>query len=288
MPSVVQTQTVSSVGFMLKDRPGESIAPAFTAVNGHSSPTTPRRLNGTNAMTVDTVHVRTLPHAQADKVPDQKALPLRQNEWALRHRPTENGTYTGHHSGSPPFDDPHRSPNSPSKRKRSSSLDEDDSSPDSAHGQRRPRLDSYVVVAEDHSSNSVSRAPPDTMEHPRPRTLPPLERPEHERGWPSRDLSNTSPTGYAEGQGRDYHQHEGAHDDFHAYSDHMERSSTMEITRSGVQVDPKKRKRVGYHDCAHPLCSTNRCSNLRTGQRLVAEHAAGVRRSAMKESQNVC
>lgn len=252
MPSVVQTQTVSSVSYMLKDKSGEPIVSAFTAVNGRASPPSPRKLNGANGMTADTIHVRPHPQSHPEQLQDQK-LPLSaRDDWASGRRPSENGVQNTHYSVSPSLDE--RSPHSPTKRKRSSSVEDDQSyhSPDSVPAQARRRLDSYASGTRDSSPNTAPQVHPMAMEHSQQRTLPPMDRAEHDRNWPPRDSQDPNNAHYPNSrvvempqdgmhpQSVPGSQANGSMDSQHS----LERSSTTEITRAGVQVDPKKRKRV--------------------------------------------
>lgn len=258
MPSVVQTQTIPS--YMLKERPGDPITSSFTAVNGRTSPPSPQKLNGTNGMTVDTIHVRPRSQPHSEQLQDQKPLPTR-DQWTSGPRPSENRAQNNQYSASPSLDERDRSPNSPGKRKRSTSSEEErfSRSPDGAPVQVRRRLDSYASVARDDSPNTVSQIHSSHMEQSQQRTLPPMDRADHDRNWSQRESQDMGPNGAHYHHARDVGspqdnmhpqsasaaQTNGSMDSQYA----SERSSTTEITRAGVQVDPKKRKRVSPPDC---------------------------------------
>lgn len=240
MPSMVHAPMMNSVGYMLKEKNGDSVVSAFTAVNGRASPPSPRRLNGVNAnangMTVDTNHVRPLSRLSPDRSQEQKAPLSRQDAWASVPRVSENGQQNGHRSVSPSLSDQDRSPHSPGKRKRSSSEEDNRSyhSPDGTSVPSRPRLDSYVPRDD---------SPPHAnMEQPQQRTLPPMDRADHERNWQRRE-SHDLPHGNYSNDHRDSRDLETSPDSMNAPSG-MVNSDGVEITRAGVQVDPKKRKRV--------------------------------------------
>lgn len=66
-------------------------------------------------------------------------------------------------------------------------------------------------------------------------------------------------------------------------------TSTTETTAAGVQVDPKKRKRVSNMRPIFPFAYSSKC-HCRfsvTGPRLAARHVESARRNAMKASLNV-
>jgi hypothetical protein len=269
MPSVVQTQTLSSVAYMLKEKVGEPLVSTFTAVNGRTSPQSPRKLNGMHGMTNDTIHVRPISQPQPEQPQDQKLpLPTRE-EWTSGPRPAENGLHKGHYSVSPSSDGRDLSPNSPGKRKRASSSEDDQSyhSPEGAPVQARRRVDTYPPASRDHSPNTVTPSHPGTMEQPQQRTLPPIDRAEHDRNWPPREGQDPNPhypDPRAIGPSQEgMNPHPVAHMNGSMdpqYS--MERSSTMETTRAGAQVDPKKRKRVSPSVSSLPCSSANSCQQF--------------------------
>ncbi|KAF2002650.1 hypothetical protein P154DRAFT_131490 [Amniculicola lignicola CBS 123094] len=227
MPSVLQAPLISNVSYMLKDRPSDQIGTGFTSVNGRASPPSLPRLHGMGSMTSDANHAQSsrngIEHSQERK-------------WHSAPR----GAANGHHSISPPADerDGPGSPSNQSKRKRTSSPeDESSSSPESVS----PGDDSTNIV------NSHRHLPP--MDSSQQRTLPPMDRPEQDRNWapretqernsysePRREHRNTDPS-QDPNSNRD--QGMGSGESQHA----MERSSTTEMTRAGVQVDTKKRRR---------------------------------------------
>lgn len=238
---------------MLKEKSGEPLVSAFTAVNGRTSPPSPRTLNGLNGMTSDTIQVRSFSRNSPGQNQDQKAPFPGRDDQNPAPRLSENGLPTVHSSVSPSLSGS-ASPNSPGKRKRSSSVEDAHSypSPDGTEPSRR-RLDSYVSVGRDDSPNTVSQAHPYSMEHSQQRSLPSMDRAEHERNWPPRDSQDGTQNGYSDPQHRDPRSVEAPQDPNSSThpqggavgpDNGVERSSTTEITRAGVQVDPKKRKRV--------------------------------------------
>jgi hypothetical protein len=235
MQSMVQTQTLNNISFMLKDRAAESIASPFTAVNARPPPPSPPRLHGMNGMASDPSHLRPYSQPHTEHPQDQKPLPS-QEHWQPPPRPQENG----HYSASPTLDERDRSPHSPPKRKRSSSAEDGHSyhSVNSAPEQSRRRIGSYPSP-----EGSPSTVEAMTMEQQQQRTLPPMKHSEHERPWSSRDPhdAGTSNSHYREDGGSS--RGNGSMDPEHP--SHMESSSTTEVvTRAGVVVDTKKRKRV--------------------------------------------
>jgi hypothetical protein len=240
---MVHAPMMNSVGYMLKEKTGDAVVSAFTAVNGRSSPSSPRRLNGANGngMTVDTNHVRPLSRQSPEHSQEQKAPLPRRDEWASAPRVSENiqqnGQQNGHHSVSPSLSDQDRSPRSPGKRKRSSSEEDNRSyhSPDGTSVPSRPRLDSYVPKDD---------SPPNAnMEHSQQRTLPPIDRADHDRGWQRRESHDMPHSNYSNDHHGDSRDMETSPDSMNNYSG-MVNSDGVEMTRAGVQVDPKKRKRV--------------------------------------------
>ncbi|KAF2117859.1 hypothetical protein BDV96DRAFT_405120 [Lophiotrema nucula] len=259
MPSVVQTAVInSSAPYMLKERPQEPVVSAFTAVNGRTSPPSYLGPNGVHGVTTESQAVRpvTNSHQALDRAPSSSNLPSR-NGWAPAPRVIENGYQNRHHqsgSVSPPLSSTQGSPTSPGKRKRSGSSEESssDTSQDGTDSQGHPRLDSY----EYHSSNHTGRAqtaPMDSQQQQQ-RTLPPIERPGNERGWTQQPQDARS-NAYPEQHYQDARAMEHTHNIINGNpaqasqatsqpdtQDSME-LSTIETTRAGAQVDPKRRKR---------------------------------------------
>lgn len=250
MPSVVHAPLINTPSFMFKDRPGEQLASAFTAVNGRTSPPSPRNLNGLNGMNGDSTHVRP-PARQTAGQPQERRVPSpNRDDWKSVQTVPENGQQNRQRS-SPTYSDQGQSPTSPGKRKRSSSSEEDRPyhSPGESVPSRR-RLDSYASVARSDSPITVAQVQQLAMDHQQSRTLPPMDR--ADSPWPP---SRDGPNGYPDPQNRDPRPMEPPQDNMHPNSgppsqlngidpNGPERSSTTEITRAGVQVDPKKRKRV--------------------------------------------
>lgn len=227
---------------LFKDKPADHLAPAFTAVNGRTSPPSPQRPNGVNGMSTNSVHLRALSRRSPEHPPDLK-IPLPTREWSTAssvieverpnghqnnhqnghanghpnsnpNSPEQNGYANGHQnrdSTSPTTPEQSRSPTSPGKRKRSFSPENDRS--------HRQRLESS------RSPDSV-QIPQVPVDPSHPRTLPPMERIETDRAWaPPHELPR-------------YHDSR-----LPTTLDSLELSGTTEMTRAGVQVDPKKRKR---------------------------------------------
>ncbi|KAF1955622.1 hypothetical protein CC80DRAFT_87932 [Byssothecium circinans] len=250
MPAAVFAPLINPTGFMFKERTGEP--PAFTAVNGRTSPLSPRKLHGMNGTSTETIHMRPYSRQSPEQPQESKvALPSREDRPPVRAG-TDNST-NSIHSLSPTSSEHDNSPTSPTKRKRSSSS-EDERSYHSPGGPvvSRPRLDSYASQQQGDSPTTISQVHQLTMERPPSRTLPPLDRIETDRTWPP--PHNGPRNGYHEAHHRDPRPMELAsdairdsHTDIHMpamdSSDGFERSSTTEMTRAGVQVDPKKRKR---------------------------------------------
>lgn len=226
---------------MLRERAGEPIVSSFTAVNGSSSPSSPPRLTHSNGMPADAIHMRPYSQPHPDQAQDQKApLPGRE-QWSSASRAPQNG----HYSASPPLDQRGDSPQSPPNRKRERSSSEEHGSafhsPNGAPEQSRRRLDSYASASTSPGSNH-----PVTMEHPHQRTLPPMNHSEQDRNWHSRDTQEpSSNTHYRDSQGN---MHSNSVPPSSGSVD-ADQSSTIEITRAGVQLDAKKRKRVSSHPC---------------------------------------
>ncbi|ORY10882.1 hypothetical protein BCR34DRAFT_588314 [Clohesyomyces aquaticus] len=259
MPSVAQAPLMNSVSFMLKEKSVEPVAPAFTAVNGRASPPSPpRRTNGVNGtigangMNGDSTHPRPLSNQRPEENQERRATSSRREEWTSPPGTVENGLSSGRHSASPPNGE-RTSPGSPGKRKRSSSPEDvssAESTPEAPSYQARRRLDSYVTESRDdsppHSQTQTSR-----MEHSQQRPFAPLDRAEPDRNWPPQD-SKEFVRGTFEPQQRESHRLEPSQENIDGQrmtgimdpQHYSERSSTAEITRAGVQVDPKKRKRV--------------------------------------------
>ncbi|KAF2872669.1 hypothetical protein BDV95DRAFT_606258 [Massariosphaeria phaeospora] len=285
MPSVVHAPLLNTPGFMLKEKSGEPLVSAFTAVNGRASPPSPRSLHAMNGMTSDTIHVRSFPRNSPDRNQDPKAPLLGRDDWNPGPRLSENGLSNGHHSLSPSRS---RSPDSSAKRKRSSSTEDGSSypSPPSPNGSppSRRRRGSYGPGSGHNSPNTALPTHAYSLEHQQ-RTLPPVDRREHDRNWHSRDSQDGTQRNYPDSRHRDPRSIEeasrdlngGLHSDMNgADSPDDEQGNTTEITRAGVHVDPKKRKRqfanrtkTGCGTCrrrkkkcdeAKPECKCNNCS----------------------------
>ncbi|KAF2690719.1 hypothetical protein K458DRAFT_426170 [Lentithecium fluviatile CBS 122367] len=251
MPAVLHAPLTNTPGFMLNERTAEPLLPAFTAVNGRASPPSPRKLYAMNGMTTETLHVRPISRHSPERAQDPKASAPTRDDW----NSVRNGPENGHQNGrpSPSLSDEGQSPHYPGKRKRSSSAEDSqsDNSPEGSVVVTRPRLDSYAPPTRDNSPNTVAQLQQLAMEHPQSRTLPPMERPDSERSWAqSRDVPHN---GYHDSQHRDSRRmehdgmntHSASHSELNGMGDpnDLDHSNTTEMTRAGVQVDPKKRKR---------------------------------------------
>ncbi|KAF2266711.1 trimeric LpxA-like protein [Lojkania enalia] len=272
MPSVVQTQLINNnVGFMLKEKATEPIVSAFTAVNGRTSPPSLPRTNGINGMTTEPLHVRPLSRNNTELNRDPRGQQPGRDDWTPAPRVLENGLQNGHHSSvSPPLHGSDGSPSSP-KRKRSGSIEDGRAvhSPDSAIAHHRRRLDAYAPVARDDSPNTLSQAqsaPMDTQQR-----LPPIDRPEHERNWPPRESHEAGHNNYPSPEYRDPRGMDNGQDGTNQTSPSgtqvngpvdsqtpTERSSTIEITRAGVQVESAKKRKRQFANRTKTGCGTCR------------------------------
>ncbi|KAF2732439.1 hypothetical protein EJ04DRAFT_337047 [Polyplosphaeria fusca] len=265
MPSAVQTQVINSHNhsYMLKERAGEPAVSGFTAVNGRTSPPSPPRSNGNSDAPTEPLHVRPVSQSNVDHSQEHRLPFPGRDEWAPAPRVTTNALPNGYQSVSPPLTEGsvspplnEASPGSPSKRKRSSSAEDDhsDLSPDGFAAHRR-RLDPYASGRRDDSPSTAARGHPTPMDTQQ-RILPPIDRPGHERNWAPRESQEAGHNGYSESHYRDHRAMDSARESNNRAStspthmngatdsqDGLEHSSTTELTRAGVQVDPKKRKR---------------------------------------------
>jgi hypothetical protein len=259
MPVALHAPLTNTPGLMLKERTEEPLVPNFTAVNRKTSPTSPRKPYPVNNMSnPDSNHTRPTSRNSPEQ-PQRHQGALTRVEWGPVRNVPDNDRQSGRSSPSPSEED--QSPTDSGKRKRSSSAEDrpPDQSLDGALA-TRPRLDSYAAAGRD-SPNTVAQVqqlaieyPQQVaVEYPQPNTLPPMERSDPERAWAQSHDRN----GYHEVQRRDPRPREPSHDNMRPHSasyaqlngvddsDELEQhSSTTEITRAGVHVDPKKRKRV--------------------------------------------
>ncbi|KAF2280636.1 uncharacterized protein EI97DRAFT_3659 [Westerdykella ornata] len=241
MPSVVQTQTLNngSIGFLLKDNPPEPVVAGFTAVNGRATPPSPPRLNPINGMAPACPHMVSYSHHSTGTPQEQRPLPSSEHWQSVPSAPQSK-----HSSTSPILVDGERSSHSPIKRKRSVSGEDDrsTSSPIPSPQQTRRRVGSYP--SPETSPPMASSATMDQQQ----RTLPPISQAVagHDKKWSVAEVEASKPVPYQDPQEphpTPHYQTPGP-----ATIDHSQQtsqvSSTTEITRAGVQVDPKKRKRV--------------------------------------------
>ncbi|OCK81464.1 trimeric LpxA-like protein [Lepidopterella palustris CBS 459.81] len=255
MPSVAQEPLPNGVDFLHKDKLGEPMRSGFTAVNGKASPPQAHNTNGihsTNGMTSDTIHVRPISRNSSEEAQDRKIPVPPKDDW---HYPT-NGH--GHRVVTPSTGSRRDSVDSSGKRKRPSSDEEEDNTyhpQDTAAAQSRRRVDAYDSAPGDDSPSTVSHGLPISIEHPAQRSYQSVDGERGDRTWETcegagsmnetqfealqRDSrSMESSTGRINGSPEDGSGATGGEGQMLA-----ERSSTTEITRAGVQVDPKKRKR---------------------------------------------
>ncbi|KAF2490777.1 hypothetical protein BU16DRAFT_134671 [Lophium mytilinum] len=246
MPSVAQP-FINGVEFGHKDKLGEPARTGFTAVNGRGSPPQPHKTNGvsgTNGMPAsDTINVTPITRNSSEEQDRKVPVPQREG-WQY---PTTNGN--GHRIVTPPNGVERTATGSPGKRKRSDSEEEANGyrAYENATSQARRRVASYDSVQEDDSPNTVSHSLPVSIEHPVERSG---------STWQSRQRAeNMNESQFAEALQRDSRSMEsngdrdGSPDGGSMTADgdtqnQGDRSSTTELTRAGVQVDPKKRKRV--------------------------------------------
>jgi hypothetical protein len=257
MPAVLHAPVINTPGFMLKEHTAEPLVPAFTAVNGRTSPPSPRRIYAINGMNRDTVHVRPLARNSPEPPQDPKGAPPPRDDWTSARNVAGNRTHNGPSSPATLSDEGQSSP-FPGKRKRSSSAEDlpTDRSSDGSVAARQ-RLESDAMAASDRDDASQARARLN-LKGLQARALPPMDRPDSDRTWTQ--SHDVPPNGHRDHQHHD-HQHDDArrsdrHDDhsshpsslsqFNAMEDHndFDHPGATEMTRAGVQVDPKKRKRV--------------------------------------------
>jgi hypothetical protein len=246
MPSVAQP-FINGVDFGHKDKLGEPLRTGgFTAVNGRGSPPQPHqtnRVNGTNGMSASD-NITVTPIVRNSSEEQDRKVPVPQRQYL-----DTNGT--GHRVVTPPTgtNGAERSTtDSPGKRKRSDSEERSNGYHDyenSAPPARR-RLPSYDSVQEDDSPTNTSQSLPTSIERPVERSG---------SAWQTRERAESmNESQFAEALQRDSRSME-SHGDRNGSPDGSitadgdnpeqgDRSSTTELTRAGVQVDPKKRKRV--------------------------------------------
>lgn len=230
--------------------------PAFTSVNGRSS------LSPTDEQRPPVV------------AKSSTWSPPARDQDTSNHSPRSDSSASTVSSGD-------RSPENANKRRRSTSVEESVArrSPDEAVASSRRLPHPYQPVNRDTLS---------AMEAPQQRSLPPLGRLDVERRWQTepRELPHTG------------HQH---------HVEHLERrptepvrsslgsiveleqddTSATEVTRAGVQVELKKRKRVSDSNPLHLLIFLTFRSSSPTEPKLDVAHAEGGRRSAMKPNPSV-
>ncbi|KAF2809466.1 uncharacterized protein BDZ99DRAFT_28939 [Mytilinidion resinicola] len=248
MPSVAQP-FINGVEFGHKDKLGEPVRTGFTAVNGRGSPPQHKTngVNGTNGMPAsDTINVTPISRNSSEE--QDRKIPVPQREdWQYS---TTNGH--GHRIVTPPNGAERPSTGSPGKRKLSDSEEEANGyhTYESSTSQARRRVASYDSVQEDDSPNTVSHSVPVSIEHTTERSGSTWQ--------PRQRAESMNDSQFAEALQRDSRQRDsrsmesedrnGSPDGGSMTADgdtrnQGDRSSTTELTRAGVQVDPKKRKR---------------------------------------------
>jgi hypothetical protein len=223
MSAVLHMPSFTSSSYGLHDK-NESFSPTFTSVNGRSS------LSPTD-----------------EQKPPIAAGP---KPWTPMPRPPGNSYHSpSSDSNASTVSSGDGSPDSPNKRRRSGSEEDD---------HFRPSPEGAVTASRQlpRPFQSTGRAGT-AMEPPQQRNLPPLSRLETERRWATepREMPHNN---YQEFQRREPHPAEP----FRAVSptrmpgtsdpNELEDPTATEVTRAGVQVELKKRKRVCFLDI---LCS---------------------------------
>ncbi|PVH90765.1 hypothetical protein DM02DRAFT_412078, partial [Periconia macrospinosa] len=175
MPTAVHAPLINLMGFMFKEKPGEPLVPAFTAVNGRTSPLSPRKLSGINSIAADSLQILTLSSLPEQPQQEPRASLSAREEWnpVPPANPMPLAGENVRHSVSPTV-----SPTSPTatniKRKRSSSRE---GSPSNLSPEKPPatrsRSDSYPPLRHDVSPPTVSSVYHLVNEHLHSRTLPP-------------------------------------------------------------------------------------------------------------------
>ncbi|KAL6707139.1 hypothetical protein ACN47E_004686 [Coniothyrium glycines] len=218
MSAVLQMPSFSSSPYGLQKQNVESFAPAFTSVNGKPS-TSPT---------------------------NEQKLPFPVNTRTPPVRPLDNGYRSSSDSASPHLSSGDISPASPNKRRHAESED-----------------DSYVKISPVRSttlspnqSTATSRFSPaqyhsaklPSMDNPQQRTLPPLDCAEAERRWATepREMPHN---GYQELQPRENRLAESTPGAAQGPTSNVtelfthEQTIGTELARSGMQAEPKRRKR---------------------------------------------
>ncbi|KAL5382196.1 hypothetical protein PMIN06_010654 [Paraphaeosphaeria minitans] len=259
MRSIVQA-TLINTGFF-KDKTGEHLASAFTAVNGRNYPPSPTpRLNTSNGVTTTTQPrpvSRPSPEDSKPRMssrdewspPRPAAVVLQQNDFQNGHQNGNSNIHqNGHSSTSPTLSNHDSPPRSPTKRKRSPSTEGNSQSPPDGPVGAHCRLDPHAPTRRGDSPNTITYVQKLDMDHQHPRTLPPVDRIDTDRSW-------APCSGYHEPQPQRYDLLRTTDSDLHQTSasqsqisvvdaqNGLERSSTTKITKAVVQVDQKKPKR---------------------------------------------
>lgn len=189
----------------------DSFAPAFTSVNGQTS---------------------------MSPISNDPKLSLSGGPWNSVSRPSEISYHSSSSSTSPASSGREDSPLSPGKRKRS---DSEDNSHITSAGNSKPYSSPYQPVNQELSSR---------MDISQQRTLPPIDRPEGERRWAT-EPREVPHNGYQEQQSQEQRSmdpSQGIRPPLHSSNGSTpprhEGSVPTEMTRAGVQVEIKKRKRV--------------------------------------------
>jgi hypothetical protein len=232
--------------------------PAFTSVNGRSS----------------------LSPTEDQKPP----IAARSTTWTPLSRGPENGYH------------------SPDSVTSASTVSSGDRSPTSPKNNKRRRSasaeDKYAVRSPEQIPVGSRQLPRpfqlNSMENPQQRSqADPMTRPECDRRWATepRELPQQHYS-HPDFQHREPRPTEPVQNIKSSVTDdrdspEQEDTNATEVTRAGVQVELKKRKRVCSLNVSNDPMLTNE-SNSPTVPRQAAAHVEGERRSAMKRSPNVC
>ncbi|PVH90614.1 hypothetical protein DM02DRAFT_664874 [Periconia macrospinosa] len=81
MPAVVHALLINPMGFMFKEKPGEPLVPAFTAVNGRTSPLSPCKLSGINSMAADSLQILTRSSPPEQRLQEPRASLSARDDW---------------------------------------------------------------------------------------------------------------------------------------------------------------------------------------------------------------
>ncbi|KAF2759659.1 trimeric LpxA-like protein [Pseudovirgaria hyperparasitica] len=243
MPSIAQAPLTNGADLIHKEKAIDTNAYAtssgFTAVNGRTSGSPPRSAPQTNGShgTYHTARSNSLPNSEGDERPAVKGSDTTQTAWTFT-----NGFAS--HRASQATNDTEDNSSSTHKRKRSGTDDTSFTGAAVSSEQARRKVDGYessISPRSPRSTNNLSSIP---------HSAPHSGTTGYGSGpWLDRERPDTlaSESRMAESQDRMHSPTQRSVDyengDDSVTQDHNEPSSTTELTRAGVQVDPKKRKR---------------------------------------------